>query len=174
MRRLPLAAALLVLSSLSACSAPRKPATAADGVTGAKPVAPVTGSAVAVAPAAAVPSPFAQPVARAVDPADRVPLSIKRLVSEEQSEIKDVAVLAGPVGDARGRARAQAEVTTLANELRELEASLRAPTPTPSPNSEHLDAIVVKLHRLATRISLLHEALIVATGPTNAVEVEPR
>ncbi len=113
-------------------------------------------------------------MARAVDPADRVPLSIKRLVSEEQSEIQDVAVLAAPVGDARGRARAQAEVTTLANELREIEASLQSVSPSPASNSEHLDAIVVKLHRLATRISLLHEALIVATGPTNAVEVEPR
>lgn len=150
-------------SLLAACSSPRRPARAVSA-SDAKP-API-----AATPAAAAlpPSPWSAPVVRRGDPADPIPLSIKRLVSEEQGEIHDVVALAGPVGDARGRARAQAEVTTLANDLREIEASLRASPP----DSAHLDAVVVKLHRLATRIALLHEALVVATGPTSAVEVE--
>ena len=109
------------------------------------------------------------PVASGADlPRDPLPLSIQRIVSEQQSEMKDVLGLAGPVGDERGRARAAREVNALADELRDIEASLRADTV----ESERLDEIVVKLQRLQTRIAILHDALRVASGPPTAVQVD--
>jgi len=112
-------------------------------------------------------SPFAAlPVA--ITPRDPVPLSILRLVSEQGSEMSDVAGLAAPVGDARGRARAAAEVNALADELRIIEASLRGG----SVESERLDELVVKLQRLQGRIAIVHEALRVASGPPTAVQVD--
>lgn len=104
----------------------------------------------------------------AAAPRDPLPLSILRLVSEQDSEMNDVAGLAAPVRDARGRARAAAEVNALADELRLIEASLRGG----SVESERLDALVVKLQRLQGRIAILHEALRVASGPATAVEVD--
>ena len=104
----------------------------------------------------------------ATTPRDPLPLSILRLVSEQNSEMKDVAGLAGPVGDARGRARAAAEVTALADELRAIEASLRAGTV----ESDRLDELVVKLQRLQTRTVLLHEALRAASSPNVAVQAD--
>ena len=104
----------------------------------------------------------------AITPRDPVPLSILRLVSEQGSEMNDVASLAAPVGDARGRARAAAEVAALADELRIIEASLRAG----SVESERLDELVVKLQRLQGRIAIVHEALRVASGPPTAVLVD--
>lgn len=82
--------------------------------------------------------------------------------------MKDVAALAGPVGDGRGRARVAAEVTALADELRTIEASLRAGTV----ESDRLDELVVKLQRLQTRTVLLHEALRAASSPNVAVQAD--
>jgi len=121
----------------------------------------------AALPAPAPESPFAAlPIA--TTPRDPLPLSIQRLVSEQSSEMRDVAGLAAPVGDARGRARAAAEVTALADELRTIEASLRTGTV----ESDRLDELVVKLQRLQTRIALLHEALRAASTPNVAVQVD--
>lgn len=126
----------------------------------------------APAPSAVVPEPppasgfAALPVA--TTPRDPLPLSILRIVSEQNSEMKDVAGLAAPVGDARGRARAAAEVTALADELRAIEIALRGGMV----ESERLDELVAKLQRLQTRIALLHEALRVASGPPTAVQVD--
>lgn len=109
------------------------------------------------------------PVASGAElPRDPLPLSIQRIVSEQRSEMKDVIGLAGPVGDERGRARAAREVSALADELRDIETSLRAGTV----DSDHLDEIVVKLQRLQTRIALLHDALRVASGPPTAVQAD--
>ncbi len=82
--------------------------------------------------------------------------------------MKDVSILAGPVGDERGRARAAREVSALADELRTIEAGLRAG----SVDSSRLDELVVKLQLLQTRIAILHDALRLASGPPTAVEVE--
>ena len=152
MRRFtPIALPLLALAT--ACSHPR---TAARS--------PAPGAAV---PEPAAASSFAAlPVA--TTPRDALPLSILRLVSEQNSEMKDVAGLTAPVGDARGRARAAAEVTALADELRSIETALREGTV----ESDRLDELVVKLQRLQTRIALLHEALRVASGPPTAVQVD--
>ena len=145
---------LLVLAVLAtACSHPRAVAR--------------TPAPSAVVPEPAPDTPFAAlPVA--TTPRDPLPLSILRLVSEQNSEMKDVAGLAAPVGDARGRARAAIEVTALADELRTIEIALRDGTV----ESERLDELVVKLQRLQTRIALLHEALRVASGPPTAVQVD--
>jgi len=154
MRRLT-PAVFPLLALLSACAAAR----------------PAPRAAVAVAPAATAPpeSAFATlPLASGAAVRDPLPLSVQRLVSEQNSEMKDVAGLAAPVGDARGRARAAAEVSTLADELRAIETSLRAG----SVESDRLDELVVKLQRLRTRIALLHEALRVASGPPTAVQVD--
>lgn len=113
---------------------------------------------------------FALPVAAHSERRDALPLSIQRLVSEERSEMQDVATLAAPVGDERGRARAAREVTALADELRGIEAGLRARVS--ELDSERLDEIVVQLQRLSTRIAILHDALRVASGPPTAVEVD--
>jgi hypothetical protein len=165
MRRLALAPVLLMV--LAGCSSARSRSAPA-----------------AIAPSAA-PSPVATekpkdsasaPLNFAVDPPshdggrDPVPLSIKRLLSEEQTEIHDVLVLAAPIGDARGKARAETEVNALVDELRAIEASLRAPGA--RSDSARLDEIVTKLQLLATRIGILHDALRVAAGPTSAVEIE--
>ena len=124
----------------------------------------------APAPLAALPAPESPFAARpiATTPRDPLPLSILRLVSEQNREMTDVAGLAAPVGDARGRARAAAEVTALADELRTIEASLRTGTV----ESDRLDELVVKLQRLQTRIALLHEALRAASTPNVAVQVD--
>src|SRR5687767_3368845 len=114
MRRLALMSAMLVVAcgcssarSRSAPAAVAKAPSAAAAAPGGVPVAT---------------APATTPLAFAADPPrnrdgerdrDSVPLSIKRLLSEEQSEMRDVLVLAAPIGDARGRARAAAEVSAL-------------------------------------------------------------
>jgi hypothetical protein len=152
MRSLALAPLLLVV--LAGCSSPRR--------TEAKSPAP---AAVAITQPVFATLPLA---AGATVPRDPLPLSIQRLVSEQQSEMKDVIGLAGPVGDARGRARASREVNELADELRQIETGLRAG----AVDSDRLDEIVVKLQRLQTRIAILHDALRVASGPPTAVQVD--
>jgi hypothetical protein len=167
MRRFALVSAVLVVAC--GCSSARSRSAPAAVASSAAP-API-GAIAAVATAATTRLPFAADPPRNRDGErgrDSVPLSIKRLLSEEQSEMRDVLVLAAPIGDARGRARAAAEVSVLADELRAIEASLRAP----ANDSDRLDEIVVKLHLLATRIGILHDALRVAAGPTTAVEID--
>ena len=147
MRRVALAPVVLLV--LAGCSSPRRVAQ-----TPPLPPAPL----------------FATlPVASGAEvPRDPLPLSIQRIVSEQRSEMKDVIGLAAPVGDERGRARATREANALADELRDIEASLRAG----AVDSDRLDEIVVELQRLQTRIALLHDALRVAAGPPTAVQAD--
>jgi hypothetical protein len=147
-------APVLVLVLLAGCSSPRPAPREPSG-------------AAAIAPSEFASLPIASEAAIARE-RDQLPLSIKRLVSEQQSEMKDVIGLAGPVGDERGRARAAREVSVLADELRSIEAGLR----TGSVDSNRLDEIVVKLQLLQTRIALLHDALRVASGPATAVQID--
>lgn len=161
----PLALAPVVLAVLAGCSSPRRVAQAPVAVATVLPALPgpaATGARGATGFAVL-------PVASgATGPRDPLPLSIQRLVSEQQSEMKDVLGLAAPVGDERGRARAAREVSALADELRGIEAGLRAG----AVDSDRLDEMVVKLQRLQTRIALLHDALRVASGPPTAVQVD--
>ena len=103
-----------------------------------------------------------------VDLPDGVPLSIKRLVSEQRVEIDDIRALVTPIEDVRGRARATRDLDGLAAELGEVESDLKAATA----DSERYDALVVKLQKLSTRTSLMHEALRGALA-TTAVELDP-
>ena len=103
-----------------------------------------------------------------VNPADPVPLSIQRIVSEQRREIHDVITLTAPLEDARGRARATGEATALASELVAIEAALAAA----GADSDRYDETVVRLQRLATRVGILHEALFGAVSATNALEVD--
>ncbi len=82
-----------------------------------------------------------------------IPVSIRRIVAEQKSELSDMSVLAKVVGDAPGRARAQAEVATLTSEFDSIELHLD------SADSDRLDETVHKLHVLESKITLLHEAL---------------
>jgi hypothetical protein len=152
--RLSFAPVLLLV--LAGCSSPRPAAKAP---------APIAATALAPPASDFASLPVAAAAARTQDP---LPLSIQRIVREQKSEMNDVIGLAGPVGDERGRARAAREVTVLADELREIEAGLRAG----SVDSNRLDEIVVKLQLLQTRIALLHDALRVASGPPTAVQVD--
>ena len=98
----------------------------------------------------------------------RIPLSIRRILAEQRSEIHDVLALTAPIRDARGRARATGEATALASELVDIESTLAASEPT----SESYDETVTKLQLLASRVALLHEALRGAVSEKTAVEVE--
>lgn len=82
-----------------------------------------------------------------------LPRSIRRLVAEQQEEVRSIAALADELRDRHGRARALEEARALRDELSDIEASLGAS------DSEALDAVVVRLHRLATRTALVREAL---------------
>ncbi|MBX3187802.1 MAG: hypothetical protein KF819_12335 [Labilithrix sp.] len=114
-------------------------------------VPPKTGSPVALAPP---------------DRDDGVPLSIKRLVREQKSELRDVVALAAVVGDARGRARAIGEVNGLVTELTAIESSL--------PRAEGgFDEPAARLILLEQRIGDLHDALRAAApdlGSPKAIE----
>ncbi|MBS2011629.1 MAG: hypothetical protein JST00_01850 [Deltaproteobacteria bacterium] len=85
--------------------------------------------------------------------AEGIPVSIRRIVAERRDELRDMGTLAAVVGDARGRQRAQAEVETLAHEFSAIEHGLD------SAESATLDATMVRLQALETRIGLLHDAL---------------
>src|SRR4051794_26683688 len=52
---------------------------------------------------------------------DEVPLSIRRILSEQHTELHDVLALTAPISDPRGRVRATNEASALANELGEIE-----------------------------------------------------
>jgi hypothetical protein len=99
---------------------------------------------------------------------DGVPLSIRRILTEQHSEIHDVLALTAPLGDPRGRVRATNEATALANELGEIETALGAA----GADSERYDETVVRLRSLATRVELLHEALRGAVSSSTAVQVD--
>lgn len=115
-----------------------------------------------------VTGPFALPIARAANPTDEVPLSIRRILAEQHSELHDVLALTAPIPDVRGRARATTEATALASELGEIENALAAA----GADSERYDQTVVRLQRLATRVELLHDALRGAVSSTTALEVD--
>jgi len=103
-----------------------------------------------------------------VDLPDGVPLSIKRLVSEQRVELDDIRALVAPLTDPRGRARATGDLDAMTSELGEIERDLK----TAGADSERFDATVVNLQRLATRTSLMHEALRGAVA-TTALELDP-
>jgi hypothetical protein len=116
-------------------------------------------------PVTAAPSlPFAR---AAGSPHGPLPLSIRRILSEERRELHEIVAI-GPVGDARGSLRAATEISSFAGELVAIEQELSAS----ASDSDRLDEVVTRLQRLATRIELLHDAIRVAAGPTTAVEVE--
>jgi hypothetical protein len=146
-----------VVLLVTGCSAARAPARP-----------PVSGS---PAPLAAPKSDDAPALALSVRPPgslDPVPLSIRRIVSEQRSEIRDVLALTLPLPDPHGRARATGEATALEAELLAIESALDAA----GASSDRFDETVVRLQRLATRVALLHEALFGAVGSKTALEVE--
>jgi len=115
------------------------------------------------------PGPPAGPLVQTEVPLpDVVPLSIKRLLSEQRTEIADIRALVEPIADVRGRARATGDVDVLASELAEIQSGLRVT----EADSERFDATVVKLQLLSTRTSLMHEALRGAVA-TTALELDP-
>ncbi len=120
----------------------------------------VTGCASAPSPPPLVPDPAPPPGPIAVTdepPAlpgsDDLPRSIRRLVGEQRDEVQSIARLAAELRDRHGRARALLEADALSQELAQIEAALGAT------DSEALDRIVVRLHQLATKTALIHDAL---------------
>lgn len=145
----------LLVAAAAGCSAPPKPpsvprAAPREGVARAPSPAPAP---IAVSPAPA-PTPlepgFAPPPPGLTDP---VPPSIRKRVSEQRAEIRDMHALASVVGDQRGRARALGEVIAREQELGAIDGALAVP------DSPTLDVAVTGLVRLETRIGVLHEAL---------------
>ena len=148
MRGLAVPSVLLLVTACSCARAPGRPALASTIVEG---------------PAAAGPLVQAE-----VPLPDVVPLSIKRLLSEQRTEIADIRALVEPIADVRGRARATGDVDALASELADIQSGLRVT----EADSERFDATVVKLQLLSTRTSLMHEALRGAVA-TTALELDP-
>lgn len=101
-----------------------------------------------------VQTPPAEP-ADALGGNEDVPRSIRRLVSEQRDEVQSIRLLAADLRDRRGRARALQEASDLAEELSAIESAvLSAGT-----DSERLDEVVARLHRLETKTALIHDAL---------------
>jgi hypothetical protein len=151
-----------VVLLVTGCSSARAPAP---------PLAPAATPSAALPPAVVAPVDGSAPLALSVAPPrspDPVPLSIRRIVSEQRSEIRDVLALTAPLPDPHGRARATGEATALEAELQGIEAALDAA----GASSDRFDETVVRLQRLATRVALLHEALFGAVGAKTALEVE--
>jgi hypothetical protein len=84
-----------------------------------------------------------------------VPRSIRRLVSEQREEVQSIRLLAADLRDRRGRARALQEASDLAEELFAIESAILSA----GTESERLDEVVTRLHRLETKTSLIHDAL---------------
>jgi len=105
------------------------------------------------APIATSPEDF--PIVREADPRveNDVPRSIRRIVAEERVKLADVIRLTSIVDDASGRSRARSAAFELHAELRDIESALD------TADSDRLDDLVERLHRLSTRVSLLHDAL---------------
>lgn len=98
------------------------------------------------------------PPAEPADPLggnEDVPRSIRRLVSEQRDEVQSIRLLAADLRDRRGRARALSEAADIAEELSAIESAIRVA----GTDSERLDEVVVRLHRLETKTSLIHDAL---------------
>jgi len=149
MRGLAVPSVLLLVTACSCARAPGRPALASTMIE--------------------EPGPPAGPLVQTEVPLpDVVPLSIKRLLSEQRTEIADIRALVEPIADVRGRARATGDVDVLASELAEIQSGLRVT----EADSERFDATVVKLQLLSTRTSLMHEALRGAVA-TTALELDP-
>jgi hypothetical protein len=160
MRALTGVTVVLLVTGCSSARAPAPPLTAAATPLVAPPAAAAVASGEGSAPLGLSVAPPRSP--------DPVPLSIRRIVSEQRSEIRDVLALTVPLPDPPGRARAAGEATALEAELHAIEAALDAE----GPRSERFDETVVRLQRLATRVALLHEALFGAVAAKTALEVE--
>ncbi len=90
---------------------------------------------------------------------DPVPRSIRRLLAEEHQQMIDIRSLLGVIGDARGRARAEAQADELAAQRARGERAVDST----GGASDGLDATVDEIRRLHPRISLLHDALTTAS-----------
>ena len=166
MRRIFLSG-LSVLASLVWGCGHKPPAPKAAGAPVASGAAPVavaaSGSApVASSPSASSPSASSAPSAFAVDdgfakppPGELhpVPTAIRKKLAEQKGEVRDMRVLAGVVGDTRGRARALGEVAAIEDELGAIDGTLARP------DSATLDVAARRLGALESKIGVLHEAL---------------
>ena len=126
----------IVMMALVGCSsAPRTPPLAPDPLPEQGPIEPVE----------------VEPLGGNED----VPRSIRRLVSEQRTEVQSIRLLAGDLRDRRGRARALQEATDLADELSAIESAVVSA----GTDSVRLDDVVTRLHLLETKTSLIHDAL---------------
>lgn len=91
-----------------------------------------------------------------VVPEDHIPKSIRRLVVEQREEVQSISLLAAQLPDRSGRARAMREIGQLAVELSTIEQTIAE---TAQDDSDSLDDIAVRLNRLATKTSLIHDTL---------------
>ena len=108
--------------------------------------------------------------ARAAAP---IPKVVRRLVAEEEDLVERSRAMATELPDPRGRARALADVSELAEELAAIAATMeRSSIANGGVASDILDDVVGKLLLLDTRLALLHERLRTATERTTAVLVE--
>jgi hypothetical protein len=120
-------------------------------------VALVTGCSAAPPPPplAIAQNPDESPIVRDPEPSanEDVPRSIRRLVSEERVKLQDCVRLTQILGDSSGRERARTAAFQLSRELEAIDSALD------SADSDRLDLLVDRIHRLSTRVSLLHDAL---------------
>lgn len=159
MRRVFLSGLSVLASLVWGCAhkppAPRAAAAppAGTGTSAVAVTAPVSTSAVASDPSASavvLDQGFARPPPGAQHP---VPTSIRKKLAEQKDEVRDMRVLAGVVGDTRGRARALGEVAALEDELGSIDGTLARP------DGATLDVAARRLGALESKIGVLHEAL---------------
>lgn len=136
------AAASLVLSLVAGCASAKPPS----------PIAPEPPSPVAITGDGPI-----VPAEDELPGGEDLPRSIRRLVVEQRDEVRSITELAAELRDRHGRERALREADALSQELTDIEAALGAT------DSASLDRIVVRLHRLATKTALIHDALQQAT-----------
>jgi len=91
-----------------------------------------------------------------VVPEEHIPKSIRRLVVEQREEVQSLSLLAAQLPDRSGRARAIREIGELATELSSIESTIARAG---QDDSESLDDIALRLNRLATKTSLIHDTL---------------
>lgn len=168
MRRIFLSGLSVLASLVWGCGhkPPAPKAVGAPVASGAAPVAiaasgsaPVASSPSASSPSAssappssafAVDDGFAKPPPGELHP---VPTAIRKKLAEQKGEVRDMRVLAGVVGDTRGRARALGEVAAIEDELGAIDGTLARP------DSATLDVAARRLGALESKIGVLHEAL---------------